>query len=85
MNSIFKLFSVLFAVFLVAFLIGGTLIVGVQTVGVILLSEDLVTGATRNIAPWAFGSATLCAVCAFVLRYRPARTARSDEDHHEID
>lgn len=30
MNSIFKLFSVLFAVFLVAFLIGGTLIVGVQ-------------------------------------------------------
>ncbi|ANE04547.1 hypothetical protein [Corynebacterium crudilactis] len=83
MNSIFKLFRVLFVVFLVSFLIGGTLIVGVQTVGVIMLNEGIVTSATRNIAPWAFVAATLCAVCAFVLRYSPDRP--KDMGSAEID
>lgn len=71
MNSIFKLFSILFYVFLAAFLLGGLALVGIQAVGLVTGSGDTITGAKAALAPWVFGAATLCAVSAFVLGYRP--------------
>lgn len=78
MTTIFQIFRVLFVAFLIAFLIGGATVIVVQTIGVFLLSEAVVTGATQNIAPWAFVFATLCAVSAFVLRYSPENRAARD-------
>lgn len=59
--------------FLAAFLIGGVAIVGVQALGLFTLSNELVTGATKSIAPYAFWASTLCAVCAFILTYAPKK------------
>ncbi|WBT08701.1 hypothetical protein PAB09_12735 [Corynebacterium sp. SCR221107] len=70
---IFKLVRVLFYLFLAAFLIGGVAIVGVQALGLFTLSNELVTGATKSIAPYAFWASTLCAVCAFILTYAPKK------------
>lgn len=84
MNVVQKIFRMLFVLFLTAFLIGGALIVAVQTVGVVALSESIVIGAKDVIAPWAFISATLCAVCAFVLRYSTSHKP-GDEAGHELD
>ncbi|OFP38063.1 hypothetical protein [Corynebacterium sp. HMSC071B10] len=77
MSAIFKIFRVLFYVFLAAFLIGGFVLVGLQAIGVFMGNGDVVTGVNDALAPWVFGAATLCALAAFVLGYRPkARQAR---------
>lgn len=73
MTHVFSLFRVLFFVFLAIFLIGGVVIVGTQALGVFLLNGGMVTGATKLLAPWVFSAATVCSVCAFVLRYQPAK------------
>lgn len=71
MDTFMKIVRVLFYVFLVAFLVGGVAIVGLQALGVLFLSNSLVTGATATIAPYAFWCCTLCAICAFILTYQP--------------
>lgn len=77
MNPFFKLFKYLFVFFLATFLVGGLVIVLSQTVGLIMLDGERITAVKENIAPWVFGAATLCAICAFVLGYSPeARRAR---------
>lgn len=70
MNIFFRIFQILFTLFLAVFLLGGLAIVIIQLVGVVSLSESVVTWASSALAPWTFAAATLCAVCAFVLRYR---------------
>ena len=86
MNAFFKLFRILFFVFLIAFMVGGVVLVGLQTVGLFATSGDLITGVKSHLAPWVFGSATLCAICAFVLGYRPearaARRAQKEREEH---
>lgn len=88
MSAIFKIFRVLFYVFLAAFLIGGFVLVGLQGLGLVMGSGDMVTGVDDKLAPWVFGAATLCALAAFVLGYRPeARQARKAQaaKEHEIE
>lgn len=72
MTRVFSLVRVLFFVFLALFLLGGVAIVGTQALGVLLLNGGMVTGATKTLAPWVFSAATVCSVCAFVLRYQPS-------------
>lgn len=93
MNACFKLFRILFFVFLIAFMVGGVALVGLQAIGLFATSGEIVTGAKSHLAPWVFGAATLCAICAFVLGYRPearaARRAQKEREeqikHHESD
>lgn len=68
---LFRVVEVLFWVFLAGLLVGGLLIVGGQTMGVASLSESVVVNVSEVVGPWAFSSATLCGVCAFILRYKP--------------
>lgn len=75
MAAIMKIVRTLFYIFLTAFLVGGVAIVSLQALGVLFLSNALVTGATEAIAPYAFWACTLCAVCAFILTYQ-------NEDKH---
>lgn len=84
MSAIFKIFRVLFYVFLAAFLIGGFVLVGLQGLGLVMGSGDMVTGVDDKLAPWVFGAATLCALAAFVLGYRPeARQSRKEQEQKE--
>lgn len=77
MNPFFKLFKFLFLFFLATFLVGGLIIVFSQTVGLFMLDGEMITMVKKTIAPWVFGAATLCAICAFVLSYSPeARASR---------
>lgn len=71
MSAIFNAVRVLFYLFMALFLIGGVAIVATQTVGVALLNGNIVLGVENWLAPATFTCATLCAVCAFVLNYRP--------------
>lgn len=77
MNSLFRIVEVLFWVFLAGLLLGGLVIVGGQLAGVIALNESTVVNVSEVAGPWAFSSATLCGVCAFVLRYKPEDKSRS--------
>lgn len=84
MSAIFKIFRVLFYVFLAAFLIGGFVLVSLQAIGLFMGSGEVVTGVNDKLAPWVFGAATLCALAAFVLGYRPeARQARKAQAEKE--
>lgn len=84
MNYFFKLFKVLFLVFLVAFLVGGLCIVLVQTVGLFTLDGERISQVKDTFAPWVFACATLCALSAFVLSYsREARAARKSHLERE--
>ncbi|PAT09805.1 hypothetical protein CKJ80_09495 [Corynebacterium hadale] len=84
MSTIFKTFRVLFYLFLAAFLIGGLALVSLQGLGLLMGSGDMVTGVNDALAPWVFGAATLCALSAFVLGYRPeAREARRKQAEKE--
>ena len=71
MKMVFSAFQVLFFVFMALFLIGGVCIILTQTFGIVIGSGDVVSGVENWLAPVTFSCATLCAVCAFVLTYRP--------------
>ena len=84
MSAVFKIFRVLFYIFLIAFLVGGLALVGLQGIGLLLGNGGIVTGVDDSLAPWVFGAATLCALSAFVLGYRPeAREARRKQTEKE--
>lgn len=71
MKMVFSAFQVLFFVFMALFLIGGVCIILTQTFGIVIGSGDVVSGVEHWLAPVTYSCATLCAVCAFVLTYRP--------------
>ncbi|WP_018296811.1 hypothetical protein [Corynebacterium lubricantis] len=71
MNNVFKLLKALFFFFLAFFLIGGLLIVFGQLIGLFALSGTMIDGTYDTLAPWVFSSATFCALCAYLLGYRP--------------
>lgn len=79
MQAIFRIFDVLFFVFMALFMVGGVAIVATQTFGVISLSGSIVLGVEDWLAPVTFACATACAVCAFVLNYRHKPEI---EEHH---
>lgn len=86
MNQIFFIFRLLFVCFLVVFLIGGCALVGMQAIGLIVGSGTVITSAKEMLAPWVFGAATLCAVTAFVLGYRPeTRAAKRAHNERETE
>lgn len=71
MTKIFRIIDFFFWLFLISLLVGGVIIVGGQLIGVFGLSQNLVVQSSEIFGPWAFASATLCGVCAFLMRYRP--------------
>lgn len=80
MQAIFRIFDVLFFVFMALFMVGGVAIVATQTFGVVSLSGSVVLGVENWLAPVTFACATACAVCAFVLNYR--RKPETEEHHY---
>ncbi|ART21536.1 hypothetical protein CBE89_08490 [Corynebacterium striatum] len=75
MKAFFGLVQALFFLFLFAFLVGGVGIIATQSLGIVTLDQGTVTGVENWLAPVTFTCSTLCAVCAFILNYRPKTDA----------
>ncbi|WP_304323934.1 hypothetical protein [Corynebacterium frankenforstense] len=71
MSKLFLGVKTLFFFFLAAFLLLGAVIVLGQLVGVFFGSGSVVVGLSEGLGPWAFAASTLCALCAFGLKYQP--------------
>ncbi|MFS0180860.1 hypothetical protein ACL1EX_02110 [Corynebacterium striatum] len=50
-------------------------IIATQSLGIVTLNQGTVTGVENWLAPVTFTCSTLCAVCAFILNYRPKTDA----------
>lgn len=74
MKLVFKIVEVLFFLFLALFLLGGVAIIFTQSLGIVTLNSSLVVGVDDCLAPVTYACATLCAICAFVLKYRPKKS-----------
>ncbi|EFM43852.1 MULTISPECIES: hypothetical protein [Corynebacterium] len=74
MKLVFKIVEVLFFLFLALFLLGGVAIIFTQSLGIVTLNSSLVVGVDDWLAPVTYACATLCAICAFVLKYRPKKS-----------
>lgn len=72
MSRLFAVVQILFYLFLAVFLLGGVGIVATQSVGVLAHNGSIVLSVKQWLAPMTYGCASLCALCAFVLNYRPA-------------
>ncbi|HAT1170230.1 hypothetical protein [Corynebacterium striatum] len=75
MKTFFGLVQALFFLFLFAFLLGGVGIIATQSLGIVTLNQGTVIGVENWLAPVIFTCSTLCAVCAFILNYRPKTDA----------
>lgn len=74
MKLVFKIVEVLFFLFLALFLLGGVAIIFTQSLGIVTLNSSLVVGVDDWLAPVTYACATLCAICAFVLKYRSKKS-----------
>ena len=74
MKLVFKIVEVLFFLFLALFLLGGVAIIFTQSLGIVTLNSSLVVGVDDWLAPVTYACATLCVICAFVLKYRPKKS-----------
>ena len=83
MQAIFRVCEVLFFSFMALFMLGGVAIIATQFFGVVSLNGSTVLGVENWLAPVTFACATACAVCAFVLNYRPK--PQSQEHHYSTE
>lgn len=77
MNIFFAIIRTLFLFTLFCFVAGGMLIVAVQTAGLIGMQPGWVTDIYEQFSPWVFSASSICAILAFVLKFRP-----HPEHHH---
>lgn len=84
MKTFFGLVQALFFLFLFAFLLGGVGIIATQSLGIVTLNQGTVIGVENWLAPVTFTCSTLCAVCAFILNYRPRRTQKRPTFAHTV-
>jgi len=61
--------SVLFRISMVAMLLGGLVVVVLQSGGLIAGDGEFVTMVDEVVAPWAYGAAAAAALLAFALSY----------------
>lgn len=61
--------SVAFRISVVAFLLGGLVVVALQAAGLALGNGDFVDAVSDVVAPWAYGAAGVAGLLAFVLSY----------------
>jgi hypothetical protein len=77
--------SVLFRISMIAMLLGGLVVVVLQSGGLIAGDGEFVTMVDEVIAPWAYGAAGAAALLAFALSYfsHEVDTAFDDEEESE--
>ncbi|MDO5032003.1 hypothetical protein [Corynebacterium sp.] len=73
MKAFFSVVEALFFLLLALFLLGGVAIIATQSFGIITASQARVVGVDDWLAPATYTCATLCAICAFILNYRPKK------------
>ncbi|WP_459587781.1 hypothetical protein [Corynebacterium camporealensis] len=78
MKTLFSIVQGFFFLTLVGFLLGGLAIILTQTFGIITTNGSIVVGVEDWLAPATFICATLCAVSAFILNYRPDRKTNDE-------